>query len=159
MRAEDLSAVNLAKSGQLGDINFFRYFLSIGNLAKTQIPTAIYEAYEFAKELGADQEIYASANNDESVILVTGKNAAGYIINMFFDFSNPSTTPIKQVEIAGTKVIYQFDTASEKAFWSDFLASENDFVFEEAGDKELNFFEKVKASYLENKLVDLGGEI
>jgi len=157
MKAEDQSAVTLAQSGQLGEINFFRYFLSAGNLSKEQIPSAVYEAYEFAKALGSSQEIYASASQNESVLLITSKSQAGYIINLFFDFTKKTQGITKQVEIAGTKGIYQFDTASETAFWSDFLSPEADYDFPEATEKELAFFEKVKESYLENKLVSLGG--
>ena len=44
MREEDISMINIVKNKEIGDVEFFRYFLSIGDLEKKKIPTAIFQA-------------------------------------------------------------------------------------------------------------------
>lgn len=160
MREEDISAIQIVKSKQLGEVCFFRYLLSVGNFTEEHIPTAIFEAYLFACEINGKSDlesIYASASKNEQVILITGRGKNGLIVNLFFDFSGENQEPIKQSEIAGAKGMYQFDSTSETAFHSNFLTQEHSFTFKGATEQEQKFFEKIKESYDKNKLVFLGG--
>lgn len=157
MRLEDKSALSLAQSGQLGEIRFFRYFLSIGNLNSTKIPNAVFVGYQFAEKFGKLQEIYATFSKDEKVTLLTGKSKDGYIVNLFFDFTNQTNKPIKQVEIAGSQGIYQFDTTTENAFQSNFLTTDEEFFYTDASVQEQAFFNQLKENATTNELICVKG--
>jgi len=161
MREEDVSMVEVVKSKELGEVQFFRYFLSIGDLEKKKIPTAIFQAYECFKAVNQEQDLdylYASADPATEKILITGKSSTEVIVNFVFDFAVKQKAPIKQVEIVGSKGMYQLDTTSEVAFYSDMVDKQIKFDFSEPNEAAQQFFNKVQTSILENQKVLLGGD-
>jgi len=160
MREEDISMINIVKNKEIGDVEFFRYFLSIGDLEKKKIPTAIFQAYECFKALNQDQDLdylYASADPLAEKILITGKSSSEIIVNFVFDFTANGKESIKQVEIVGSDGMYQFDTTSEIAFYSDMLDNQIKYDFEAPDEAAQQFFDKVQTSISENQKVLLGG--
>lgn len=160
MREEDVSMIEIVKSKELGDVQFVRYFLSLGELKKEIIPIVLFQTYSFFKALNQGEELdylYASADGQVEKILITGKSSTEVIANFVFDFTPNVKQPIKKVEIVGSKGMYQLDTTAEVNFYSDVVGNQIKFDFSDPSEEAQQFFNKIKTSISQNQKVLLGG--
>ena len=122
MKRENQAAVTAVRDGKVGDVCFIRYSLHAPNKPYETIGLHIKEAFDWVSEVNGKKELkdlYATANPEKTVWLVTCQFAGGAMANLFFDFSGH--THVKQMEVAGTDGLYVFDSSVEQAFQSDFL--------------------------------------
>ena len=122
MKRENQAAVTAVRDGKVGDVCFARYSLHSPNKPYEIIGLHIKEAFDWVSEVNGQKELkdlYATANPEKTVWLVTCQFAGGAMANLFFDFSGH--THVKQMEVAGTDGLYVFDSSVEQAFQSDFL--------------------------------------
>ncbi len=123
---EEHVAVELAKANKLGRLTFFRYFLVAPISDEAARIARLEEVYAFMEELqdGEAEILFSSVNKDKTVFLLTGKWSNRAHFNIMLDFNRHSSSKIKKFEIAGLEGLFQFDTTTENAFYSNFLNSE-----------------------------------
>ncbi|WP_240310420.1 MULTISPECIES: hypothetical protein [Listeria] len=124
---EERLAVKLARAKKLGQLTFFRYFLVEPIAEETARIVRIEEVYAFMKGIqeGEAEIMFSSIGKDKTVFLVTGKWGNRAHFNVMLDFSGHNSSKIKKFEIAGLEGLFQFDTTTENAFYSNFLNTES----------------------------------
>lgn len=161
MKSEDIAALNLINQGNVGEVTFVRYALSAKYRTYTKIVMHIKEALEWISatlENKKLKDIYASANPEQTVWLVTIQFENHAMANLFMDFTRTKNSFIKQTEIAGTKGLYLFDSTVENAYQVDFLEEDIDPEADLLGKGVGDEWWKLIENSIENKEVVLQKE-
>lgn len=123
MRDEHSYALNLKKTNEFKSIEFSRISLTTFNSDLTNQELIFKELINFIYKLHQSETdmIYASANEDRTVYLITTQFKNGTLNNLLLSFINNSPTYQKRIEISGNDGLYEYNSIQEDSYYSDFL--------------------------------------
>ncbi|WP_314064551.1 hypothetical protein [uncultured Vagococcus sp.] len=117
---------HLAKE-HLTNIQFSRIFLS-ATVSSEALKTAIFSEIFyllFHCHQTKVATLYASATPNKSIYLITLQFKDQSLANIMVDFTNQRQQHIRKIEIVSDNSIYNFDSSTEDAFYSDYILNGN----------------------------------
>lgn len=121
MKLEDQASLGQVKQGNLGDVTFFRYALTLPQEYQGQQDALLSEVIDWIKGAGVTDLHSASASyaKGKKVLIITLSFGKNVLANLLLNMESVSAGFVKKSEIAGTKGLYVFNSESETAFTSD----------------------------------------
>lgn len=155
MKLEDQAGVSLVKSGELGEVTFFRYSLTINRQHQDKETAVLDEVFSWIRAAGISelQSVSASYAKGKKVLLVTMSFSDNVFANIFINMESQETGYVKGIEIAGTKSLYVYNSAGETAFTSDCIP-QKEYQFTQNSNEENSTWLGLVAASLESQEVE-----
>ncbi|MHC5269848.1 hypothetical protein ACYSNO_11840 [Enterococcus sp. LJL98] len=165
MKIEHQDILEQIKNKRIGDVTFSRYDLATGIESKQQQQFILKEALQFLLLCHQShlETIFASHEPQQQIYLVTMQFQDQSLSNLFIDGSPVNQQKfVKKIEIVGTNSLYQFHSADERGFSSNFILPGNYFPdYDEASLDNIwlsNLVYQIHDSMNQKKIIHLGGE-
>lgn len=164
MKMEHQAILQQIQMDQLGSVTFSRYDLATGIETHAQLELMLKEALQFLLLCHQSplETVYGSYEAEHLIYLITMQFKNQSLCNLFIDASDANQQNYqKQIEIVGTKGLYQYNSADRRGFSSNFILPGNYQVdyqeasFENIGLSNLVF--QIKESIKNNETITFGG--
>lgn len=164
MRIEHSAIIKQIQEERLGNVTFSRYDLATGVETIEQVDTLLKESLQFLLlcHQSEIETIYGSHEERHQIYLITLQFKDHSLCNLFINASPTNQKNYqKQIEIVGTQGLYQYNSADQRGFASNFISPGNyqpDYQETSLENISLsNLIFQIKQSIKNNETITFGG--
>ena len=164
MKIEHQDILEQIQNETIGEVTFSRYDLATGIDTEKQLDMLLKEALQFLLLCHQShlETIFASYEKKHHIYLITMQFQNQSLANLLIDGSSINQLKFsKQIEIVGTNSLYQFNSADERGFASNFIHPGN--YLPDYNENALdniwlsNLLYQIHESSQQKKIIRLGG--